>query len=68
MSEAPLVSVIYLYRKHESSLAHRMSAAHILALLDADQRFLNRSLLNHTERQSLERRRRSLHALFVYEG
>jgi succinoglycan biosynthesis protein ExoO len=58
---------MYLYRKHESSLSHRMSADNILALLDADQRFLNRELLSHAERQSLERRRRSLHALLIYD-
>jgi succinoglycan biosynthesis protein ExoO len=60
-------SPMYLYRKHESSLSHRMSADNILALLDADQRFLNRELLSHAERQSLERRRRSLHALLIYD-
>jgi succinoglycan biosynthesis protein ExoO len=60
-------SAMYLYRKHDSSLSHRMSGDHIPALLDADQRFLNRALLTHAERQSLERRRRSLHALLVYD-
>jgi succinoglycan biosynthesis protein ExoO len=60
-------SALYLYRKHDNSVSHRMSAENILALLDADQRFLNRALLTHAERQSLERRRRSLHALLVYD-
>jgi hypothetical protein len=32
-------SAMYFYRKHATSISHRMSAADIHALLDADQRF-----------------------------
>ena len=60
-------SALYLYRKHESSVSHRMNATDILALIDADERFRKRSL-NHRERRSLDRRRQSLDALLVYDG
>jgi succinoglycan biosynthesis protein ExoO len=61
-------TALYLYRKHEDSISHRMNAAHIRALMDADERFCGAVALNHQERQSLERRRRSLETLLVYDG
>jgi len=61
-------SALYLYRKHGSSISHRMKAADICALMDADERFRKRVLLNHRERRSLNRRRQSLEALLVYDG
>ncbi len=59
---------LYLYRKHEGSISHRMNAAHIRALMDADERFRQRVALNHRERRSLERRRQSLETLLAYDG
>jgi len=59
---------LYLYRKHEGSISHRMDAAHIRALMDADERFCQRVALNHRERRSLERRRQSLETLLAYDG
>ena len=61
-------TALYLYRKHESSISHRMNAAHISALMDADERFRKRVLLDHRERRSLNRRRQSLEALLAYDG
>jgi succinoglycan biosynthesis protein ExoO len=59
---------LYLYRKHEGSISHRMNAAHIRALMEADERFCKRAVLNHRERRSLERRRQSLETLLAYDG
>jgi succinoglycan biosynthesis protein ExoO len=61
-------TALYLYRKHESSTSHRMSAADIRALMDADERFRKRVLLTHRERRALNRRRQSLEALLAYDG
>jgi succinoglycan biosynthesis protein ExoO len=61
-------TALYLYRKHEGSISHRMDAAHIRALMDADERFRQHVVLNHQERRSLERRRQSLETLLVYDG
>jgi succinoglycan biosynthesis protein ExoO len=61
-------SALYLYRKHEGSISHRMDAAHIHALLDADERFKTSVTLTRRERRCIDRRRRSLEALLVYDG
>lgn len=61
-------AALYLYRKHEGSISHRMNAAHIRALIDADERFCKRFTLDHRERRSLERRRQSLDTLLAYDG
>lgn len=61
-------AALYLYRKHEGSISHRMDAVHIRALMDADERFCSRVALNHRERRSLERRRQSLETLLAYDG
>jgi hypothetical protein len=45
-----------------------MDAAHIRALMDADERFRQHVVLNQQERRSLERRRQSLETLLVYDG
>ncbi len=60
-------SPLYLYRKHESSISHRIGADHIRALIDADERFRKRAL-SPRQRKSLDRRRQSLEALLVYDG
>ena len=60
-------TALYLYRKHESSISHRMTALHIRALMDADEDFRKRIRLNHRERRSLDRRRQSLEALLTYD-
>jgi succinoglycan biosynthesis protein ExoO len=60
-------AAFYLYRKHESSISHRMSAADIRALMEADERFRNR-MLTYREKLSLDRRRQSLEALLAYDG
>ena len=61
-------TALYLYRKHEGSISHRMTAAHIRALMDADDRFRKRTALDHREKRSLDRRRHSLEALLAYDG
>lgn len=60
-------TALYLYRKHESSISHRMGAAHIHALMEADERFGKRVVLSHREKRSLGRRRRSLETLLAYD-
>jgi len=61
-------SAMYLYRKHSNSISHRMSAADIHALLDADRRFDRQAGLTHEERTALARRRHSLESLLIYDG
>ena len=61
-------AAMYLYRKHPDSISHRMSAAAIHALLDADQRFYRQAGLTHEERTALTRRRHSLESLLIYDG
>jgi succinoglycan biosynthesis protein ExoO len=61
-------SAMYLYRKHATSISHRISAADIHALLDADQRFYRQARLTHKERTALTRRRHWLESLLIYDG
>jgi len=61
-------SAMYFYRKHATSISHRMSAADIHALLDADQRFYRQTGLTHEERTALTRRRHLLESLLIYDG
>jgi succinoglycan biosynthesis protein ExoO len=61
-------SALYLYRKHENSISHRMDAADIRALMDADDRFQSRMLLGQRETWWLNRRRESLETLLAYDG
>ena len=58
---------LYLYRKHPSSISHRMNADHIHALMDADERFRKQVPLNDRETRLLDRRRQSLDALLAYD-
>jgi succinoglycan biosynthesis protein ExoO len=58
---------LYHYRKHPSSISHRMKADHIYALMDADDRFRKQVPLNDRETRLLDRRRQSLDALLDYD-
>ncbi len=58
---------LYLYRKHPSSISHRMNADHIYALMEAHERFRKQVPLNDRETKLLDRRRQSLDALLAYD-
>ena len=58
---------LYLYRKHSSSISHRMNAHHICALMEAHERFRKQVPLNDRETRMLDRRRQSLDALLAYD-
>jgi succinoglycan biosynthesis protein ExoO len=60
-------TAMYLYRKHESSVSHRMTAADLNALIAADERFLRLGLV-YEEIKALDRRKRSLESLLAYDG
>jgi len=61
-------AAMYLYRKHTNSVSHRLAASDIMALLSADQRFRRRAGLLYEEIKALNRRRRSLESLLIYDG
>lgn len=59
---------LYLYRKHESSVSHRLRAADITGLMAADRRFAQEAEpVLPALRGVLERRRRSLASLLAYD-
>jgi len=59
---------LYLYRKHESSVSHRLRAADITGLMAADERFAQEAeAVFPALRGVLERRRRSLASLLAYD-
>jgi succinoglycan biosynthesis protein ExoO len=60
-------AAMYLYRKHTSSVSHRLTAGDITALLAADQRFRRRADLMYEEIRALDRRRGSLESLRIYD-
>jgi glycosyltransferase involved in cell wall biosynthesis len=58
---------MYLYRRHASSVSHRMRAADIRALIDADDRYFSQASLPPRERSALRQRRHMLDSLLVFE-
>jgi succinoglycan biosynthesis protein ExoO len=59
---------LYLYRKHENSVSHRMRAADITALIAAEQRFHERKIsASRRVKAALRRRERSLHSLLAFD-
>jgi succinoglycan biosynthesis protein ExoO len=60
-------SAMYLYRKHATSLSHRMSAADIRALIAADDHYFTEVGLKHREKRALRQRRHMLDSLLAFE-
>lgn len=60
-------SCLYLYRKHENSISHRLTAEDITALLGAENRFARPGANDRQVTKALKHRRRSLESLLVYD-
>lgn len=61
-------AALYFYRKHSGSVSHRMSAADIRALIDAEDRFARRLFRPSARVCAAQRRRRgALELVLVYE-
>jgi succinoglycan biosynthesis protein ExoO len=61
-------SSLYLYRKHEKSISHRLTANDITALLGAERRFLEQGGAGSPQViKALKRRQRSLQSLLIYD-
>ncbi|HVA12434.1 MAG TPA: glycosyltransferase family 2 protein [Stellaceae bacterium] len=59
---------LYLYRKHEGSISHRLRAADIFGLIAAERRFSEHArALGPDVIAALKRRRRSLESLAIYD-
>ncbi|HEY3916646.1 MAG TPA: glycosyltransferase [Stellaceae bacterium] len=59
---------LYLYRKHESSVSHRLRAADIIGLIAAERRFAQEvERLRPASTGVLKRRRRTLGSLLAYD-
>lgn len=59
---------VYLYRKHDKSVSHRLCAEDIMALIAAEERFAERDLSFRPEIEAaLKRWRRTLRAFLAYD-
>jgi succinoglycan biosynthesis protein ExoO len=59
----------YFYRKHDSSISHRLRESDIIALIAADHRFAHRDIPFPSRVQvALKRRRRTLGSLQAYDN
>jgi succinoglycan biosynthesis protein ExoO len=64
-----LPEALYLYRKHSGSISHRLHADHIIALMDATERFARESAPHATQVAiALHRRRHSLQSLLTFDA
>jgi succinoglycan biosynthesis protein ExoO len=60
---------LYLYRKHDGSVSHRLRSADIAALIDAEQRFAGeRRTFRPQVSAALKQRRRTLRSLLAYDA
>jgi succinoglycan biosynthesis protein ExoO len=60
---------LYLYRKHERSVSHRLRSTDITALIAAEQRFAGEGrAFRPPVRAALKRRRRTLYSLLAYDA
>jgi succinoglycan biosynthesis protein ExoO len=60
---------LYLYRKHDASISHRLRSVDIAALIAAEDRFTRRAgTLRPKVAHALKRRQRTLNSLLVYDA